>query len=93
MDGFIRKYNKFLLTLLLITSINIEVFSAEKHEYYNGLRGLAMGGAAIAVVNDETALLVNPAALGKLRDQFITIIDPEVEQGINNERVFGTSPF
>jgi len=55
--------------------------AAERYEFYNGVRGLGMGGAAIATVNDETALMVNPAALGRLRDHFITIIDPEIDIG------------
>ena len=37
------------------------------------------GGAGIAVVNDETAMLINPAGLGKLRDYIFTIADPEIE--------------
>lgn len=38
-----------------------------------------MGGACIGVVDDETALVVNPAALGKLRNYYGTILDPELE--------------
>jgi hypothetical protein len=40
-----------------------------------------MGGAQIATVNDETALLVNPSGLGKLRDSFGTVLDPELHLG------------
>jgi hypothetical protein len=53
--------------------------AAERYEFYHGIRQMGMGGAIVAVVNDETALLSNPAALGKLRDHFITLIDPEIE--------------
>lgn len=54
----------------------------EVREFYIGARGLGMGGTqGIAVVNDETSLLVNPAGLGKLRDWYGTILDPEVEVG------------
>ena len=57
--------------------LSISLFGAgagaqEIRENYNGVRSLGMGGASIAVVNDETALLLNPAALGKLSD-------PEIE--------------
>ena len=55
--------------------------AAEKFEFFNGIRMLGMGGASIAVANDETAVFSNPAALGKLRDPFFTIIDPEIELG------------
>ena len=51
----------------------------EVHEFFNGARSLAMGGTSIAVVNDETALLVNPAGLGKVRDFYGTVLDPELD--------------
>ncbi len=50
---------------------------------------MGMGGAVVATVNDETALLSNPAALGKLRDVFVTIVDPEVEGNLYVERTLG----
>lgn len=53
----------------------------ERYEFFNGVRSLGMGGTQVAVVNDETALLGNPAALGRLRDYFLTIADPELEIG------------
>ena len=48
-----------------------------------------MGGAGVATVNDETALLINPAALGRLRDYFITIADPELDLSEETERIAG----
>jgi hypothetical protein len=65
----------------------------ELHEFYNGVRCLGMGGACIAVVNDETALLVNPAALGKLRDYYGTILDPEIESSSNSYRLYQENKF
>lgn len=50
-------------------------FSAD---FYQGIRQMGMGGAAISVVNDETALLLNPNGLVKLRGQYWTLIDPEL---------------
>lgn len=55
--------------------------AAELREFYNGVRGLGMGDSSVAVVNDETALILNPAALGKLRDFYGTILDPELDMG------------
>lgn len=52
-------------------------YAAEIYESYNGIRQMGMGGASVAVVNDETALFLNPAALGKLRDPILTLVDPE----------------
>jgi hypothetical protein len=55
----------------------------EVHPFFEGARAWAMGGAQIAVVNDETALIANPAALGKLRETYVTILDPELDMGQN----------
>ena len=56
-----------------------------------------MGGAAIAVVNDETALLLNPAGLGKLRSSITTIFDPEIHGNANISKnynaVLGRDPM
>lgn len=38
-----------------------------------------MGGVSVATVNDESALAMNPAGLGRLRDFYGTILDPEVD--------------
>lgn len=62
----------------------------EKFEFYQGVRGLGMGGVSIAVVNDETAVLVNPAGLGKLRNYFLTVADPELTLGSETESIVGT---
>ncbi len=59
----------------------------EIKEFYNGVRSLGMGGAYVTVVNDETSLLYNPAGLGKLRDYFVTLLDPEIEMGFQNTDV------
>lgn len=77
------KRNGFL-GLLILAWVS-QASADEIFQFYTGIRQQGMGGAAIAVVNDETALLLNPAALGKLRDKFFTIADPEIEangQGI-----------
>lgn len=55
--------------------------ASELYDFFRGVRQVGMGGASIAVVNDETALLSNPAALGKLRSSIITILDPEISVG------------
>lgn len=72
-------------------------WARELHPFYEGVRGLGMGGAQIATVNDETALLINPAALGKLRDFYGTIFDPELDVSNNlnsmNQSSSITQPF
>lgn len=66
------------LQVLFLILLSALAQAAEKYEFYNGVRQLGMGGAGIAVANDETAVFINPAALGKLRDPFLTIVDPEL---------------
>lgn len=59
-------------------------FARERIEFYNGARGLAMGDTSTVIVNDETALAQNPAGLGKLRDFYGTILDPEIDLGMKS---------
>lgn len=76
----------FRLGLALAAGLLHELPSAKAEEileFYNGARQMGMGGAAIAVVNDETALMLNPAGLGKLRDYILTVADPEIETSSN----------
>lgn len=68
-----------LVNIIFLLSWTPAVNAQERREFYSGARCLAMGGACIAVSNDETALLVNPAGLGKLRNFFGTVFDPELE--------------
>lgn len=79
------------IALLLGLLLHPWAKGAERFEFYNGIRALGMGGAAIAVVNDETALLYNPAGLGKLRNYIVTVADPEVDIGADTESIAGTN--
>ncbi|MCC6137286.1 MAG: hypothetical protein IT287_01535 [Bdellovibrionaceae bacterium] len=56
-------------------------------DFYQGIRQMGMGGAAVAVVNDETALLLNPIGLGRLREPYVTIIDPEITTNMDSVSV------
>lgn len=76
----------FLIGLFLTV---LEAGGAERYEFFNGVRSLGMGGTQVAIVNDETALLGNPAGLGRLRDYFLTVADPEVALGTDSQRVIG----
>lgn len=67
-----------LATLLTVSTLPQLVEAGEIYEFYNGARTMAMGGAYVTVVNDETSVFHNPGGLGKLRDPYFTIIDPEV---------------
>ncbi|MGZ3770208.1 MAG: hypothetical protein ACXVCP_17425 [Bdellovibrio sp.] len=89
---------KRILWIALIQFVGIfsfigEINARERHTFYSGVRCLGMGGACIAVVNDETALLVNPAALGKLRDFYGTVFDPELDIGYQAQGFYADKSF
>jgi hypothetical protein len=64
----------FFSTLCFAVNANAQ----QIFEFYTGVRQNGMGNAYTAVVNDETAVLVNPAGLGKIRDSTFTLVDPEI---------------
>ncbi len=81
------------LTLFLLFSIiDLRLSEAsEIYQAYTGARELAMGGAYVTTVNDETALELNPAGLGRLRGRIFTLIDPELDLGANDQKIFSAS--
>ena len=66
----------FVINMCVASSA--DATTLETFPNYMGIRGMGMGGAQINAVNDETAILVNPAGLGKLRNYYMTIVDPEL---------------
>ncbi len=84
--------NKKIAALALVAALTNAVAmpfaqAGEIYEFYTGARQLGMGGAYTGVVNDETALLTNPAGLGKVRDVIITVADPELHGSFNNTEI------
>lgn len=79
------KFFAFSALALSLTANDLQ--ARERYEFYNGIRGMGMGGASVATVNDETALIANPAGLGRLRDYYITIADPEIEVGSHTQEI------
>lgn len=80
------KLSNAINIILIVLCVEVLFFNsanAEIYPLYRGARAMGMGGADTAVVNDETALIVNPAALGKLRNEFGTLLDPEIDVGNN----------
>lgn len=82
-----------LIQTVLLIAFAFDVNAQERRSFYSGARCQAMGGACIAVTNDETALLVNPAGLGKLRDFYGTIFDPELEFGYQTQGFYSEKSF
>lgn len=83
--------NLWILTTLFWLLCSTETWAKERRAFYEGVRGRAMGGVQIATTNDESALMINPAGLGKLRDFYGTIIDPEIDYSNNYSRMNSTS--
>jgi hypothetical protein len=83
-----RKF--FVFALMMMTQIS---YAQEVRENYNGVRSLGMGGTGVAVVNDETAMHTNPAGLGRLRESYGTVIDPEIESSYTSKRMYDSKAF
>lgn len=79
-----------LITAVFYSSL---VEAREVRRFYMGARAAGMGGASIATVNDETALMINPAALGRLRDVYGTVFDPELETSDNMYELYRKKSF
>jgi hypothetical protein len=83
---------RFIPHLVFVFFVGVASASAaERYEFYTGVRQNGMGGAGVAAVNDETALLTNPALLAKLRGYIFTIADPEMSAGSENLAIYGNS--
>lgn len=87
-----RRFSKTMSVAALLV-LSSSGHAAEIEEYYTGVRQLGMGGAYTAVVNDETAVLTNPAGLGKVRDVTVTVIDPELSGGFKNTDIIRLENF
>lgn len=82
-----------LIYLILLLLFSANSFAGERYEFYNGARQMGMGGASVAVVSDETALILNPAALGKIRGKYLTIVDPEIHMGDNTSQILKNKDY
>lgn len=96
MDAF----RKFLFAGFLFVNVATldsahatNMFNNEIDEFYTGIRSLAMGGSYVNIVNDETAIMANPAGLGKLRDYTFTFFDPELSASFNDTDIINASNF
>jgi hypothetical protein len=83
-----------LATYLLFSIFSGEAFSQEIQPFFRGIRAQAMGGAGVGTVNDETAIFINPAGLGKVRGPYFVLINPELEANYDtNTAVIGSNNF
>lgn len=86
---------KYIIVIIFWTCVLLlkipTAFASEYYEYYTGARMKAMGGSYVNTVNDETALLQNPAGLGKIRGKILTVADPELDLSSNDQQQFSGS--
>jgi len=67
-----------------------EALASEMYPFFRDVREQGMGGAAVAVVDDDTALFLNPAGLGKIRGPSLTLLNPEVESNYDTFSALST---
>lgn len=82
-----RALGAVFVTCAVLLLSSSTTWAQEAMEFYQGARSLGMGGASVATTNDETALLLNPAGLGRLRNFIFTYLDPEIEVGMSTGKV------
>ncbi len=98
MDSVRKRWRILCVTMVLVGTWSHEVkavtsFNNEIDEFYTGVRSLGMGGTYVNIVNDETAIITNPAGLGKLRDYTFTFFDPELSGSFNDTDIVNASNF
>ncbi len=73
---------KAILTIGILISFSEPVMASEYYPFFRGIRAEGMGGAGVAVVDDETSLFINPAGLGKIRGPYFPPLNIQAE--VNN---------
>lgn len=61
------------------TGFSVEASADELHTFYRGVRAQAMGGAYVAVADDEEALFLNPAGLAGLSDRSLHYMSLDID--------------
>ncbi len=77
--------------IVLILLVGTGAVAQEKTQNFRSARDEAMGGAGVAIVDDETALFVNPAGLGKVRGTYLSLINPELETNYSTVSAIGAN--
>lgn len=72
--------------ILLFATASMAV---ENTPFFRGVRAQGMGGASVAIVNDETSLFLNPAGLGRIRGPYLMIANPEIEANTETNNIYG----
>lgn len=80
-----------LIFLALFLGTHSFAKASEIYPFFRGVRAEGMGGAAVATTNDETALFLNPAGLGKIRGPYFILANPEIETNYDTQSAFGAN--
>jgi hypothetical protein len=67
------------LTIGFLISFALPCLAQEYYPFFRGIRQEGMGGAGVAVVDDETALFINPSGLGKIRGPYFSPLNIQAE--------------
>jgi len=70
---------KVIAAFAVALAAGSDAYAWQTFDFYSGVRQAGMGGAYVGVVNDEGAILQNPAALGKIRDVTFNLVNPQVQ--------------
>lgn len=66
---------KLLLFFISLMSLSTQGRAQELYEPFRGIRSLGMGSVVISIVNDGSAVIHNPAALGRLEGLNIHLLE------------------
>jgi hypothetical protein len=73
-----------MMTVLIVLGSGYSIMAKEYPTFFRGARPLGMGGAFIAVADDENAIFYNPAGIPKTQTFQIGLINPLVEVSENS---------
>jgi hypothetical protein len=76
-----------MVIAIVLASLWLSTFcwAQESYPFFRGVRQEGMGGAGIATVDDETALFINPAGLGKIRGPYFSVLNAQIESNVTTQ--------
>ena len=72
---------RFFISAIACLFFSSALNAGEYDHIYRGIRPLGMGGAFVAVSDDQNALLYNPAGFSYVSKQRFTLLSIEAELG------------
>ncbi len=75
----------------IITFVPGLAAAGERYDFYDSVRGLGMGNAVVSTVDEDSAIWLNPAALGRVRGDILTLANPQADIGQETFPMIGAS--